>query len=82
MDIAGVTQTAQVLPGSQPQPADQQVMAPEQSQPTGADSINLSAQVSAKVLDMAQNQFEEAANQLISQMAAMTGVGQNVDVTT
>jgi len=82
MNIEGVTQTAQVLPDSQAQPPQQQVQAPEQSQPTGADTVNLSAQVSMQVLDMAQKQFEEAANNLISQMAAVTGVGQNVDVST
>ena len=80
MNIAGVTQTAQVLPTTQPQ-AEPQAQAVTQAEPTaGADSINLSAQVSTQVLDMAQSQFEDAANQLISTMAAATGVGQNVDM--
>ena len=82
MNIEGVTQTAQILPSTQTQPQEPQVQAPEQSQPTGADTVNLSAQVSMQVLDMAQSQFEEAANALISQMAAVTGLGQNVDVST
>jgi hypothetical protein len=77
MNIAGVTQTAQVLPTPQPQ-AEAPRAADEAA--SGADSVNLSAQVSAQVLDMAQSQFEDAANQLISTMAAATGVGQNVDV--
>ena len=80
MNIAGVTQTAQVVPGSQPQAAEPQVQAMSETQPTGADVVNLSAQVSTQVLNMAQSQFEDAANQLISTMAAATGVGQNVDV--
>jgi len=81
MNIAGVTQTAQVLPGSQAPAAEQQsVQAPQEAQAMGADAVNLSAQVSTQVLDMAQSQFEDAANQLISTMAAATGVGQNVDM--
>ena len=80
MNIAGVTQTAQVLPGSQPSTQDTQIQTVGETQATGADAINLSAQVSAQVLDMAQSQFEDAANQLISTMAAATGVGQNVDM--
>jgi len=80
MNIAGVTQTAQVLPGSQPPASEPPVQAMDQAQPTGADAVNFSAQVSAQVLDMAQSQFEDAANQLISTMAAASGVGQNVDV--
>ena len=80
MNISGVTQTAQVLPGSQPPPADPQVQAAQEVTATGADAVNLSAQVSTQVLDMAQSQFEDAANQLISTMAAATGIGQNVDV--
>jgi len=82
MNIEGVTQTAQIIPSTQTLPPEPQVQAPEQSQPTGADTVNLSAQVSMQVLDMAQSQFEEAANALISQMAAVTGLGQNVDVST
>ena len=81
MNIAGVTQTAQVLPGSQTPAAEQQpTQAPQEAQAMGADAVNLSAQVSTQVLDMAQSQFEDAANQLISTMAAATGVGQNVDM--
>jgi len=81
MDIAGVTQTAQVLPGSQPQAVQQQVQALAQAQSTGADAVQFSAQVATQVMDMAQSQFENAANELISTMAAATGVGQNVDMT-
>ena len=81
MNIAGVTQTAQVLPGSQPQAAQVQTQAPEQTQIAGADAVQFSAQVATQVMDMAQSQFENAANELISSMAAATGVGQNVDMT-
>lgn len=84
MNISGVTQTAQVLPPAQPQAAEAeqgtQVQSPAQGQSTGADVVNLSAQVSTQVLDMAQRQFEDAANELISTMAASTGVGANVDM--
>ena len=80
MNITGVTQTAQVLP-QQVQPQNQ---VPEQVQPQAqspsADAVNFSAQVSTQVMDMAQSQFEDAAEQLISTMAAATGVGQNVDM--
>jgi len=80
MNISGVTQTAQVLPGSQ-QAAEPQVQSPDQTQAAmGADAVNFSAQVSTQVMDMAQSQFENAANELISQMAATTGVGQTIDV--
>ena len=80
MNISGVTQTAQVLPGSQAS-AEPQVQSVDQTQSAmGADAVNFSAQVQTQVMDMAQSQFEDAANQLISTMAAATGVGQNVDV--
>ena len=80
MNISGVTQTAQVLPGSQAA-AEPQVQSMDQTQSAmGADAVNFSAQVQTQVLDMAQSQFEDAANQLISTMAAATGVGSNVDV--
>ena len=81
MNISGVTQTAQILPGSQAPAADQQIQPVGQTEAAmGADAVNFSAQVSTQVMDMAQSQFEDAANQLISTMAATTGVGQNVDV--
>ena len=81
MNISGVTQTAQVLPGSQTPPAEppaQPIGGTETAM--GADAVNFSAQVQTQVMDMAQSQFEDAANQLISTMAAATGIGQNVDV--
>jgi len=81
MNISGVTQTAQVLPGSQAQSAEQQVQNVDQTQAAmGADAVNFSAQVQTQVMDMAQTQFENAANELISTMAAATGVGQTVDM--
>ena len=41
---------------------------------------SLGLEVSVQVLDMATSAFEDAASRLISEMASMTGVGQNVDV--
>ena len=81
MNISGVTQTAQILPGSQPPAAEPQVQSLDQSQAAmGADAVNFSAQVSTQVMDMAQSAFENAANELISQMAATTGIGQTIDM--
>jgi len=81
MNISGVTQTAQILPGSQAAAAEPQVQSADLAQPAmGADAVNFSAQVSTQVMDMAQSAFENAANELISQMAAATGVGQNIDM--
>ena len=81
MNISGVTQTAQVLPGSQAPAAEPPVQSADIAQSAmGADAVNFSAQVQTQVMDMAQSQFEDAANQLISTMAAATGIGQNVDM--
>ena len=81
MNISGVTQTAQVLPGSQTPASEPNIQAIDQTQAAmGADAVNFSAQVQTQVMDMAQTQFENAANELISTMAAATGVGQTVDV--
>jgi len=81
MNISGVTQTAQVLPTPQTQPSAPPIQAPDQTEAAmGADAVNFSAQVQTQVMDMAATQFEEAANELISTMAAATGIGQTVDV--
>lgn len=87
MNISGVTQTAQILPGSQSPAAPQQIQTAEQEEALmgaetlmGADAVNFGAQVQTQVMDIAQSQFEDAANQLISTMAAATGIGQTVDV--
>ena len=81
MNISGVTQTAQVLPGSQAPASEPNVQSLDQTQTAmGADAVNFSAQVQTQVMDMAQSAFEDAANELISTMAAATGVGQSVDV--
>ena len=77
MNIQGVTMTAPVMPAPQAQGAAP-LQSPEGAQ--GAESLNLSSAVSTQVLDMAQSQFEDAASQLIDQMAAMTGVGQSIDM--
>jgi len=79
MNITGVTTTAPTMLETQVQaPAQAPEQAPEAAM--SLDAANFSAQVSTQVLDMAQTQFEDAANQLIEQMAAMTGVGQSVDM--
>ena len=78
MNISGVTQTAQILPGSQPPAQEPAVQSADQAA-MGADAVNFSAQVQTQVMDMAQTQFENAANELISSMAAATGVGQTID---
>ena len=80
MNISGITQTAQVLPNTQAQESPAPVQSQAQTQAVGADAVNFSAQVSTQVMDMANREFENAANELISTMAAATGVGANVDV--
>ena len=52
---------------------------PESAQAMSAAEFQAAASV--QVLDMAQNAFEDAAAQLLAGMAAaMTGVGQSVDM--
>ena len=81
MNVSGVTQTAQILPQTQAPAQEPNVQPIDQTQAAmGADAVNFSAQVQTQVMDMAQTQFENAANELISTMAAATGVGQTVDV--
>lgn len=80
MNISGVTQTAQVLPQTQPQAAEPAPEASAAQASMGTDAVAFSSQVSTQVMDMAQRQFEDAANELISSMAASTGVGSNIDV--
>jgi hypothetical protein len=82
MNISGVTHTAPVLPPQPtgtPEAAQAAQLPPEAAAEAPASAVAFEAQVSTQVMDIAQNQFEDAANQLISQMAAATGVGQNVD---
>ena len=51
------------------------------SLPPEVNSINMRAMASIKVLDMAQGAFEDVAEQLIASMnAAITGLGQNIDM--
>ena len=81
MNISGVTQTAQVLPSTQPAASEANVQSYDQAEAAvAADAVNFSAQVQTQVMDMAQTQFENAANELIGSMAAATGIGQTVDV--
>ena len=71
MEITGITQTA---PSSQVVDLTQAQMA--QSAP---DAMNVSMEASIRVMSMAQNAFEAAAAELIDAMAAVTGVGTNLD---
>jgi len=84
MNISGVTHTAPVMPTTQAMGAQETAQATQMPPEAAvadapASAVAFEAQVSTQVMDIAQNQFEDAANQLISQMAAATGVGQNVD---
>ena len=48
---------------------------------SGIDAANFDMMTSIKVLDMAQNAFEDAADLLLKSLtAAITGLGQNIDV--
>ncbi|MDR2599952.1 MAG: hypothetical protein LBC73_06710 [Oscillospiraceae bacterium] len=84
MDISGITQTAQIVPNTQTQPQPPEPQTQAQTQPTsevsGADSANVSAQASTQVQNIAQSEYDNNANELISTMAAATGVGSNVDM--
>jgi len=68
MNISGVTATVLDLP----------------MEPVSAPAVSAAefrSMVSVQVLDMAQNAFEDAAAELLAAMsAAITGVGQNVDM--
>ena len=88
MNISGVTQTAPILPQnqavSQSQEADRtriQGQGQDQEQATGADAINARMEASIQVMNMEQNSTNAAADQLIQSMAAVTGVGQNINMT-
>ena len=78
MNISGVTTTAQVLPGNQQMTQSQDIA--EAASVTGADAIQTAVQMDVAVMNMAQNAFEQAANELISSMAAQTGIGSNLDI--
>jgi len=66
MNISGITQTAPILP-----------MDPIQETPSGADAIGARMEASVKVMDMANDVFEDAGNRIV---AMMTGLGQNFDM--
>ena len=81
MTISGVTQTmpsidqqASMIGTTQPPSPAQEV------QGSSPEVRNVGMEASTQVLDMANRQFEEAANQLLRDMATMTGVGQNLDI--
>jgi len=85
MNISGVTQTAYTLPINQtvPQPPEaQEAWAQAQSleAASSADVIDVGMAASIQVMDMAMNSFEDAANRLLEEMAAFTGIGQTIDM--
>ena len=78
--ISGVTSISpdmtMQLPSAAPAQSLDSVI--ETSEAMGAAEFSM--QVSTQVLDMAQQPFEDAAAQLLASLAAMTGVGQNIDM--
>ena len=83
MNITGVTSTMPsmeqsfAMTGAQASAPVQEVGAVDT--PMEMDAASFSVQVSTEVMDMANQAFDAAAQQLIQQMAQMTGVGQNFD---
>jgi hypothetical protein len=75
MNVMGITPAMPTMDGALPA-----LPQTYEAQPVSMDAINFSMAVSTEVMDMATSAFEQAAAELISQMAAMTGVGQNLDV--
>jgi len=47
---------------------------------TGADKSDTGMTAPMKVLDMAQDVFENIASMLIDSMSLITGIGQNIDM--
>ena len=81
MNISGVTQTMPAMNQQASMIGASQASAPAQEiQSSSPDVMDVGMQASTQVLDMANRQFEEAANQLLRDMATMTGVGQNLDI--
>ena len=90
MNISAVTQTAPIIPANQiaPQPpapaAEQergqnpQIQGPE----SASDAIRTGVAPPNQGMDMAPGaeQNDQEANQLMSEMAAVTGIGQNFDM--
>jgi len=80
MNISGVTATAQTMPSQVNNQMYEQVQAMEQGSIPASNAINTSLMASVQVMDLAQSAFEDAAARLIDTMSAMTGVGQNFDI--
>ena len=83
MNVSGVTNVAQIIPQNNtlPQPREvEQIRVDGDFSEVSTDVINTSMAASIQVMDMAQQSFEDAALRLVEEMAAFTGVGQNVDV--
>jgi len=77
MNIQGVTAT--VTDQFQYMQTEAPPAGPEAQQTMSTAEFQMAASV--QVLDMAQNAFEDAADQLLASMtASMTGVGQSVDM--
>ena len=81
MNITGVTSTMPSIDQQYSMAGQTAPPAPAQEvQPVSSDVVNVGMQASVQVMDMANSAFEDAASQLIDSMAAMTGVGQNIDI--
>ena len=81
MNISGVTQTMPSIDQQYSMIGASQSPSPAQEvQASSPEVMNVGMEASVQVLDMANRQFEEAANQLMRDMATMTGVGQNLDI--
>jgi hypothetical protein len=58
-----------------------QSTAPTQEvQAASGEGMNIGMEASTQALNMATAPFEDAAMQLLSDMAAITGIGQNLDI--
>ena len=81
MNISGVTQTMPSIDQQASMIGAAQASSPAPSvQASSPEVMDVGMAASTQVLDMANRQFEEAANQLLRDMATMTGVGQNLDI--
>ena len=83
MTISGVTQSAQLYPMNQNATQVERPYGYPESEAEaiqGVESANVQMEVSVQVQDMALQQMEEAASQLLQDVAAQTGIGQYVNM--
>jgi hypothetical protein len=81
MNISGVTQTMPTMEQQFPMiGATQPTQQAQEIQPSSPSVSNVGMEASTQALDIANRSFEEAANQILRDMATMTGVGQNLDI--